>query len=64
MGYAPIIFEHPDYGTLVVIQMADDENVITDDIEQAAFVLCPMLDGGMLTACASEGKLTRVKRLH
>jgi hypothetical protein len=64
MTYAPIIFEHPDYGTLVVLQMVDDEQCLTDDIERAMFVLCPMLNGGMLTACASEGRLTRVKRLH
>lgn len=64
MTYTPIIFEHPQYGTLVVLQMADDQNRLTDDIEQAHFVLCPMFNGGMLTACASEGKLTKVKRLH
>jgi hypothetical protein len=64
MTYAPIIFEHPDYGTLVVIQMVDDESCLTDDIERAMFVLCPMFDGGMLTACASEGRLTQIKRLH
>jgi hypothetical protein len=65
MTYTPIIFEHPDYGTLVVIQMADDKARLTDDIEQAMFVLCPAPGGaGMLTACASEGKLMRIKRLH
>ena len=64
MTYAPIIFEHPDYGTLVVIQMADANSCLTDDIEQAMFVLCQLHDGGMLTACASEGRLTQVKRVH
>ena len=33
MTYAPIIFEHPDCGTFVVIQMMDDEGCLTDDIE-------------------------------
>ena len=41
-SYTPIIFEHPEYGTLVVMSMVDVDYEVTDDIEMAMQVMCPM----------------------
>lgn len=64
MTYTPVIFEHPQYGTLVVAGMIDVDNQTTNDIEQAMLVVCPLPDGNWLHACSSEGRLTRIERLH
>lgn len=67
-SYTPIIFEHPEYGTLVVMSMVDVDYEVTDDIEMAMQIMCPMPDNsGWLTVptCILEqGTLIQVGRLN
>ena len=67
-SYTPVIFEHPEYGTLVVMSMVDVDDEITDDIEMAMQVMCPTPDGrGWLSVppCVlAQGTLMRVANLH
>ena len=62
--YTPVIFEHRDYGTLVVASMIDVDNEITDNVELAMQVMCPLSNGNWLAACVSEGTLIQVGRLN
>jgi hypothetical protein len=66
-NYAPVICEHPRYGTLVVASMIDIDNETTDDIEMAMEAMCPLPNGDWLHLCVHEllqGTLMKVKRLH
>lgn len=66
--YAPVIFEHPYYGTLVVADMIDVDDEITDDIDLAMHVMCALPDGSGLVSVPPcvlmQGMLMRVERLH
>jgi hypothetical protein len=62
--YTPVIFEHPHYGTLLVANMIDIDNEMTDDIELAIWVVCPLPNGDWLPVCASQGTLMQVKTLQ
>lgn len=67
MMHTPVIFEHPDYGTLVVTNMIDVDDKTTDDIELAFWVICQLPDGDWLLAppyVLAQGRLMQVKRLQ
>lgn len=53
----PVVFQHRDYGALPVANMIDVDNEMTDDIELAMRVVCPLPNGEWLAAWASTGKL-------
>ena len=66
--YAPVIFEHPLYGTLVVAAMADVDYETTDNVDLAIEALCARPDGSGLVLVPScvlmQGMLMRIERLH
>ena len=64
MTQAPVIFEHQELGTLLVLDMIDVDDERTDDVELAMQVLCSSPDGDLMVAPTSEGILMRVKALQ